>query len=163
MDSNQLNRYADKLKLTNFLGVFASDELSLLPKSKTGLLIFNTDSTQDSGQHWISLCITKECIFYFDSLNLNFQLQKNISDFLIKLDKNLVLNSIQTQTNESIDCGKHCLTFCYIMSIEPSVSQYKRWLHTFSNHNIQEREELLLAYFDIINSKFQATQRYYSE
>ena len=87
MDSNQLNRYAEKLRLTDFLGVFASDELSFLPKSETGLLIFNTDSTQNSGEHWISLCITKECIFYFDSLNLNFQLHKNISYFLIKLDK----------------------------------------------------------------------------
>ena len=154
MDSNQLNRYAEKLRLTDFLGVFASDELSFLPKSETGLLIFNTDSTQNSGEHWISLCITKECIFYFDSLNLNFQLHKNISDFLIKFDKNIVINNIPTQTNESIDCGKHCLTFCYIMFIEPSVRQYKKWLHTFSNHNIQDREELLLAYFEIINSKF---------
>lgn len=154
MDSNQLNRYAEKFELTDFLGVFASDELALLPKSKKGLLIFNTDSSENSGQHWISLCITKECIFYFDSLTLNFQFHKNISDFLIKFDKNVVLNGIPTQTNESIDCGKHCLIFCYIMFIEPSVNQYKRWLHTFRNLNIQEREELLLDYFDLINSKF---------
>ena len=28
-----------------------------------------------------------------------------------------MLNGIPTQTNESIDCGKHCLIFCYIMFI----------------------------------------------
>ena len=58
MDSNQLNRYAEKLKLANFMGVFASDELSLIPQSQTGLLIFNTDSSKNSGQHWISLCLS---------------------------------------------------------------------------------------------------------
>lgn len=151
MDSNELNKYAEKLKIQDFLGVFASDELSLLAKTDTGILIFNTDSSQSSGQHWISLCITKENIFYFDSLNFNFQFSNDISDFLVTFDKSLIINTIPIQTNNSIDCGKHCLVFCYIMSFEKSVKQYKRWLQTFSNYNIQEREELSLAYFELIN------------
>ena len=151
MDSNELNKYAEKLKIQDFLGVYASDELSLLAKTDTGILIFNTDSSQSSGQHWISLCITKENIFYFDSLNFNFQFSNDISDFLVTFDKSLIINTIPIQTNNSIDCGKHCLVFCYIMSFEKSVKQYKRWLQTFSNYNIQEREELSLAYFELIN------------
>ena len=151
MDSNELNKYAEKLKIQDFLGVFASDELSLLAKTDKGILIFNTDSSQSSGQHWISLCITKENIFYFDSLNFNFQFSNDISDFLVTFDKSLIINTIPIQTNNSIDCGKHCLVFCYIMSFEKSVKQYKRWLQTFSNYNIQEREELSLAYFELIN------------
>ena len=155
MDSNQLNKYAKRLRFKNFLGVFASDELSLLPKTDTGILIFNTDSSESSGQHWISLCITKECILYFDSLNLNFQFSDNMSDFLLKFDKNVVMNIIPIQTNNSINCGKHCLVFCYVMSFEKSANQYKKWLKTFSSYNIQEREELSLAYFDLIHSKFE--------
>ena len=151
MDSNQLNGYAKSMRFTDFLGVFASDELSLLPKTDTGILIVNTDSSENSGQHWISLCITKECILYFDSLNFNFQLSDDISDFLVRFDKSVVMNAIPIQTNESINCGKHCLVFCYIMSFEKSVNQYKRWLQTFSSYNIQEREELSLAYFELIN------------
>ena len=152
MDSNQLNKYATSLKFKDFLGVFASDELSLLPKTDTGILIFNTDSSESSGQHWISLCITKECVLYFDSLNLNFQFSDDISDFLIKLDKNLIMNTIPIQTMDSSNCGKHCLVFCYVMSFEKSVNQYKRWLQTFSSYNIQEREELSLAYFELMES-----------
>ena len=155
MDSNELNKYAEKLKIQDFLGVFASDELSLLAKTDTGILIFNTDSSQSSGQHWISLCITKENILYFDSLNFNFQFSNDISDFLVTFDKSLIINTIPIQTNNSIDCGKHCLVFCYIMSFEKSVKQYKRWLQTFSNYNIQEREELSLAYFEIIISNIE--------
>ena len=155
MDSNQLNKYATSLKFKDFLGVFASDELSLLPKTNTGILIFNTDSSESSGQHWISLCITKECVLYFDSLNLNFQFSDDISDFLIKLDKNLIMNTIPIQTMDSSNCGKHCLVFCYVMSFEKSVNQYKRWLQTFLSYNIQEREELSLAYFELINSNLE--------
>ena len=105
MDSNELNKYAEKLKIQDFLGVFASDELSLLAKTDTGILIFNTDSSQSSGQHWISLCITKENILYFDSLNFNFQFSNDISDFLVTFDKSLIINTIPIQTNNSIDCG----------------------------------------------------------
>ena len=157
MDSNQLNKYATSLKFKDFLGVFASDELSLLPKTDTGILIFNTDSSESSGRHWISLCITKECVLYFDSLNLNFQFSDDISDFLIKLDKNLIMNTIPIQTMDSSNCGKHCLVFCYVMSFEKSVNQYKRWLQTFSSYNIQEREELSLAYFELMESNSEFT------
>ena len=152
MDSNQLNKYAKRLRLKDFLGVFASDELSLLPKTDTGILIFNTDSSKSSGQHWISLCITKECIFYFDSLNLDFHFSDYISDFLIKSNKSVIMNTIPIQTNDSINCGKHCLVFCYIMSFEKSIDQYKSWLQTFSSYNIQEKEELSLEYFELINT-----------
>ena len=155
MDSNQLNKYAKRLRLTDFLGVFASDELSLLPKTDTGILIFNTDSSESSGQHWISLCITKECILYFDSLNFDFQFSDDISDCLVKFDKNVVMNAIPIQTNDSINCGKHCLVFSYVMSFEKSENQYKRWLQTFSSYNIQEREELSLAYFELIISNIE--------
>ena len=155
MDSNQLNKYAKRLRLKDFLGVFASDELSLLPKTDTEILIFNTDSSESSGQHWISLCITKEYIFYFDSLNFDFHFSDDISDFLIKFDKKVIMNTIPIQTNDSINCGKHCLVFCYVMSFEKSVNQYKRWLQTFLSYNIQEREELSLAYFELINSNLE--------
>ena len=155
MDSNQLNKYATSLKFKDFLGVFASDELSLLPKTDTGILIFNTDSSESPGQHWISLCITKECILYFDSLHLNFQFSNDVSDFLVNFDKNVTMNTIPIQTNDSINCGKHCLVFCYVMSFEKSVNQYKKWLQTFSSYTIQEREELSLAYFELIYSNLE--------
>ena len=57
MDSNQLNCYAEMLKIADFLGVYASDELSSIPTLETGMLIFNTDPSKKSGEHWIGLCL----------------------------------------------------------------------------------------------------------
>ena len=59
MDSNKLIEYAKQFEITDFLGVFAVDELTLIPKGRTGLVIFNTDTSDSIGQHWIALCITK--------------------------------------------------------------------------------------------------------
>ena len=84
--------------------------------------------------------------------NLDFHFSDYISDFLIKSNKSVIMNTIPIQTMDSSNCGKHCLVFCYVMSFEKSVNQYKRWLQTFSSYNIQEREELSLAYFELMES-----------
>ena len=58
MDTHQLESIAKKLKLEDFLGVFAADQLSLIPPGKCGSLILNTDTSEKKGQHWIALCIS---------------------------------------------------------------------------------------------------------
>ena len=93
----------------------------------------------------------------YDFVNKEVLKDLNISaeDFLVKFDKNVIMNAIPIQTNDSINCGKHCLVLCYIMSFEKSLKQFKRWLQTFSRYNIQEREKLSLAYFELISSNLE--------
>lgn len=147
MDSNELASVAKKLKIPNFLGIFAADELSLVPTKKCGTLIFNTDSSEKKGQHWIAMCITKKSIFYFDSLNLQFVFLHNIAKFLVRLKKDLHYNKIRTQTSNSNTCGVHCIIFCYFMSIlgvkvNPQ-SRYNTFLSMFAPYNIEEREQIV--------------------
>ena len=73
MDSNKIIEYAKLFEIKDFIGVFAVDELISIPKRRTGLVIFNTDTSDSIGQHWIALCITKRKILYFDSLVSKFQ------------------------------------------------------------------------------------------
>ena len=114
MDSNEINKFAKQFGLKKFLGVFAVDELSLIPKNRLGLVIFNTDTSQSVGQHWVALCITKTKIFYFDSLNSKFQYSSHFTDFMKYTKKELIWNTIQIQSNISEKCGIHCLVFCYL-------------------------------------------------
>ena len=44
MDSNKIIEFLKLFKMSDFLGVFAVDELALIPKRRTGLVIFNTDN-----------------------------------------------------------------------------------------------------------------------
>ena len=82
MDSNEINKFAQTLEIEDFLGVFAVDELTLIPKNRTGLVIFNTDTSQNIGQHWIALCITKNNIYYFDSLFSEFQHSIHFEEYM---------------------------------------------------------------------------------
>ena len=56
MDSNKIIEFAKLFEISDFLGVFAVDELTLIPKRRTGLVIFNTDtshrSTLDSSMYY---------------------------------------------------------------------------------------------------------------
>ena len=115
MDSNKIIEFAKLFEISDFLGVFAVDELTLIPKRRTGLVIFNTDTSDSTGQHWIALCITKRKILYFDSLVSQFQESSDFNKYMSNTNKELVWNKIQIQTYLSDKCGIHCLVFCYAM------------------------------------------------
>ena len=113
MDSNKIIEYAKLFEIKDFIGVFAVDELISIPKRRTGLVIFNTDTSDSIGQHWIALCITKRKILYFDSLVSKFQESPDFNKYMSYTNKELVWNKIQIQSYLSDKCGIHCLVFCY--------------------------------------------------
>ena len=150
MDSNKLIEYAKLFEITDFLGVFAVDELTLIPKGRTGLVIFNTDTSDSIGQHWIALCITKRKILYFDSLVSKFQESPDFNKYMSYTNKELVWNKIQIQSYLSDKCGIHCLVFCYAMQKNKKKTDYETFLGPFLHSSIEERECLSLYYFDLI-------------
>ena len=151
MDSNEINLFAKQFRIKRFLGVFAVDELSLIPRNRHGLVIFNTDTSQSLGQHWLALCITKTKNFYFDSLNSNFQHSPHFTDFMKYTKKELIWNTIQIQSNISEKCGIHCLVFCYAMHKYKNKRSYEFFLKHFLELSINEREQLSAYYFNLIN------------
>ena len=150
MDTNEINTIVKSLGISNFLGVFAVNELIFIPSKSTGTLIFNTEPAQENGQHWIAICINKASVFYFDSLNTDFYLSAYVIIFLQRLRKNVFFSNIQIQTEKSDNCGIHCLVFCFVMSKMGNLNSFKSFLKTFNPLNIAQREELSLAYFTVI-------------
>ena len=133
-----------------FLGVFGCDELVNI--TKQGYLIVNTDPSYQAGTHWISIVIQKNCVYYYDPLNMNFWMSDaNISNFLRKLKVDLYINNIPIQTLNSQYCGHHCVVFCYLMMIR-NIS-FSQFLNIFSPHNIDQREKLSLELFKNIKQK----------
>ena len=151
MDSNKIIEFAKLFEISDFLGVFAVDELTLIPKRRTGLVIFNTDTSDSTGQHWIALCITKRKILYFDSLVSQFQESSDFKKYMSNTNKELVWNKIQIQTYLSDKCGIHCLVFCYAMQKKQDKKDYETFLIPFFSSSIKERESLSVYYFDLIN------------
>jgi len=151
MDSNKIIEFAKLFEISDFLGVFAVDELALIPKRRTGLVIFNTDTSDSIGQHWIALCITKRKILYFDSLVSKFQESPDFNKYMSYTNKELVWNKIQIQSYLSDKCGIHCLVFCYAIQKNKKKKNYENFLKPFFSSSIQERENLSLYYFSLIN------------
>ena len=154
MDSNKIIEFAKLFEISDFLGVFAVDELTLIPKRRTGLVIFNTDTSDSTGQHWIALCITKRKILYFDSLVSQFQESSDFNKYMSNTNKELVWNKIQIQTYLSDKCGIHCLVFCYAMQKNRNKKDYENFLKPFFNSSIKERESLSVYYFNLIKQSF---------
>ena len=150
MDSNKIIEYAKLFEIKDFIGVFAVDELISIPKRRTGLVIFNTDTSDSIGQHWIALCITKRKILYFDSLVSKFQESPDFNKYMSYTNKELVWNKIQIQSYLSDKCGIHCLVFCYAMQKNKKKTDYETFLGPFLHSSIEERECLSLYYFDLI-------------
>ena len=151
MDSNKIIEYAKLFEIKDFIGVFAVDELISIPKRRTGLVIFNTDTSDSIGQHWIALCITKRKILYFDSLVSKFQESPGFNKYMSYTNKELVWNKIQIQSYLSDKCGIHCLVFCYAIQKNKKKKNYENFLKPFFSSSIQERENLSLYYFSLIN------------
>ena len=130
MDSNEINKFAKLFDIKDFIGVFAIDELPLIPKNRTGLVIFNTDTSQSVGQHWIALSIKKRSILYFDSLSGKFQYSTTFTDYMKHSKKGLAWNELQIQSDISDKCGIHCLVFCYAMQGGKNKRSYERFFET---------------------------------
>ena len=152
MDSNEINKFAKTWGIQDFIGVFAVDELTLIPKGRTGLLIFNTDTSQNTGQHWIALCITNNNIYYFDSLSSEFQHSIQFQEYMTFAKKRLTWNTIQIQHDLSDKCGNHCLVFCYAMRKKRNRTNYESFLSNFLNLSIENREQLSLDFFSLVKN-----------
>ena len=153
MNSNEINLFANSLNISNFCGVFGLDELKQIDKHRKGLIIFNTQPTTLPGQHWIALSITVDTIFYFDSLNSGFHSNECVAKFLIKMNKNVILNNIQIQPDVSNLCGVHCIVFCHIMSKNNTLPVFQSFMKRLSQLDVFKREQLSLLYFKLTNMK----------
>ena len=153
MNSNEINLFANSLNISNFCGVFGLDELKQIDKHRKGLIIFNTQPTTLPGQHWIALSITVDTIFYFDSLNSGFHSNECVAKFLIKMNRNVILNNIQIQPDVSNLCGVHCIVFCHIMSKNNTLPVFQSFMKRLSQLDVFKREQLSLLYFKLTSMK----------
>ena len=152
MDSNEIYVLVEQLNITNFLGVFAVDELHGITKDCEGVFIFNTDPSYKTGQHWIAVCVSKNHVFYFDPLAAFEHATNEIQTFFKRFDKHLIFNNLRIQSYDSSKCGIHCLVFCFIMSIKPTLRTYTKYLKSFLPYKVEEREKLSLLYFSILGT-----------
>ena len=91
----------------NFEGCYSKDQIPLIENNKS--LIFNLQSSDESGSHWDSLSRKNNNIFIFDSFGIG-----DIPNNLYKIYKNynIITNIYRLQNLDSNLCGLFCVLFC---------------------------------------------------
>lgn len=95
-----------------FLGVFASDRLpTSLRMDRPTLLVCNTDTHDQPGEHWIALYVEDSSYGeYFDSFGRTPE--PPFSTFMNKHCLNWIYNERQLQSIISYFCGHYCVFYC---------------------------------------------------
>lgn len=93
----------------NYHGVMARDQIQNI--NKLGSYILNLDLSKNSGNHWVSISITKDKLFYFDSYGVSppsfitdFAKSRNIT--------HIFFNNIFLQKYTQRNCGNWSIQFC---------------------------------------------------
>ncbi len=118
MNTVQLTAAMDKITYeTYFLGVLPCDYLPKTPlKDLPAMVIFNTDPSTETGQHWVAVYINKGGVScFFDSFGRgpkNPSFPKIVQDFLKNNSIRVQYSNKQIQDFTSDVCGQHCVFFC---------------------------------------------------
>lgn len=98
-----INRLRD---VKGFIGVFAADRLPSI-KERPAYFVFNTDTSDKPGQHWIAVIVHEDKVEYFDATGR----QPVIREYLRKLGRPVLYNNQRIQSPLSIACGAFCVQF----------------------------------------------------
>ena len=98
-----LLQWVDFLKIPNFKGIFARDEV--MPREHSPCII-NLDSLKNAGTHWVCCAPGQKFTWYFDSFGMGFPQE-------FKSSKPVIWNSSQYQNINSVLCGYYCLYFLH--------------------------------------------------
>ena len=140
-----LLQWIDFLKIPNFKGIFARDEI--MPRKHSPCII-NLDELENAGTHWVC-CAPAErpkgarpkgagYLWYFDSFGMGFPQE-------FKSSKPVIWNSSQYQNINSVLCGYYCLYFLHQWA---QGKDFYNILKPFSLTDTMQNEEFIKEYFN---------------
>ena len=136
-----LEKLSKKLNLGYFMGVFSSDSLPNVNKSRSFSLICNFSKQKDPGTHLIAILCRNKNVFYFDSYGLPCY-NPLILKFLKKLKKIVYYNSKTIQARDSIYCGYYALACCTAFEND----NIQNFLNIFTHRPTNKNENICIKY-----------------
>ena len=130
-----LLKWIDFLKIPNFKGIFARDEVR--PQEHSPCII-NLDELENAGTHWVCCAPGQKFTWYFDSFGLGFPQE-------FKSSKPVIWNSSQYQNINSVLCGYYCLYFLHQWSLGKGFYDI---LKPLSLVDTSQNEKFIKEYFD---------------
>ena len=129
-----LLQWIDFLKIPNFKGIFARDEV--MPREHSPCII-NLDELANAGTHWVCCVPGDRALWYFDSFGMGFPQE-------FKSSKPVIWNSSQYQNINSVLCGYYCLFFLHQWA---QGKDFYDILKPFSLSDTMKNEKFIKEYF----------------
>lgn len=124
MTNNDLLKYAAKLKIPNFRGVFMRNDLPHRGSLYNESAIVNLDDKSGSGTHWVAYQKNGKNVTYFDSFG-DLQPPTDLIQYL-KVDE-IRYNVQKYQDYNTYICGHLCLKFlCNLLNQSDNYCLYKQ-------------------------------------
>lgn len=146
MNSTEINFILKTLSQTKhiFMGVYACDTLPKKVIKRPALIICNTHPIHKSGEHWISIYISKnKTAEYFDSFGLPPN-NKYIINFLERNCKKYVYNKQMIQSLFSNYCGQFCIMYAFFKG---NFKSLKSFLKIFDSKKPYKNNKIVLNFF----------------
>ena len=150
MQSTQFEKYFNFFPYLKkyYVGTFAIDKIPLNLKQHH-FFVFNSDTSDQSGQHW--LCCYKEdkIIYCFDSIGIDEQKKQMLESFFkhFKGVKEIHFNETQFQTSTSATCGQFTIYFLVQKSFNKDLS-FQELLEEIFQKDSTKNELLVKHFFD---------------
>lgn len=132
-------------KISNlFKGCFSSDNIpTSLQFHDKFAIICNLSTAISPGSHFVVIIYDKNKIMYIDPLGLNSFIP-TISNFLLRFNVPIFVNTNQIQSRNSSFCGFFCILF--VIAYEKNVLNDLR----FYVKNLSQNDELCIKYLEEI-------------
>ena len=129
------------MKIKNFGGIYAKDQLKPDMIKRKHFYIINLDDSIGNGTHWTAFYVDNYRIEYFDSYGV-----KPIE--IICRNYEFIYNSGQIQSYESKACGYYCLYFIYHRSDDYNFYEI---IKQFSLVDLNYNQNLIKNFFNNYN------------
>jgi hypothetical protein len=133
--------------VNHFLGCFPLDRLPPFPTTFPKSMIINTQTSAQTGEHWVAVVLTETKCYYFDSFALPI-IKPNIHMYLEPHYKNICYLDIRIQDIASNYCGAYCV--CFVLHVRDDVT-YDNFIGHYYSANLLQNDEILKHDFSKIN------------
>ena len=154
MNTSMINKLMQLIP--SFKGTFPCD---LLPETKSNMsFISNTETSMESGEHWVAVYITEHNFYFFDSFGRSIEdFEDPFKTYMKEASKhfNVYTSSQNLQSIFSDVCGLWCIYYLW-----SKFSSYKFMFRHFSNDTKSNDQILqdLMYFINVILPKYFAKQ-----
>ena len=98
----------------NFAGVYSRDTLKYI-LNKPKIVVCNTDTSDQSGKHWVLFLFNGSVVEFFDSLgNDPSYYGEEFINFMTQFATMCAYNSVRMQPKGTSICGHYCVAYAYL-------------------------------------------------